>query len=186
MRRARDEGSTLPLVIGLLALCLAVVIVVVAATSLMLARMRLLSLADGAALAAAESFALADIRVDGAQLRVDLTDAAVFEAAAAHIVSAPTDGLHEVTLVSATTLDARSAEVVLAATWRPPLPIWLVPDGLAIQATSTARVVLQRRGRSQGADVRICARLPSRNHPSAPSNGMKKMSSTQRNLPPPV
>lgn len=143
--RTDDRGSTLPLVIGLLALCLAVVLVAVAATSIVLARMRLLSLADGAALAAAESFDLADIQVTAGEIRVDLSDTAVAEAVEEHLATMEVDGLQDVTIVAATTPDGRSAEVILAAIWRPPLPLWLVPEGVRIEATSTARVVLGRR-----------------------------------------
>ncbi|MDO9591011.1 MAG: pilus assembly protein TadG-related protein, partial [Microcella sp.] len=51
-----DRGSILPLIAGFGALALAVVLLVSAATSLYLDRTRLFTLADGAALAAAESF----------------------------------------------------------------------------------------------------------------------------------
>lgn len=145
-RRARvagEEGSTLPLVIGLFALCLAVVLVAVATTSLVLARMRLLSLADGAALAGAEAFALADIRVQDGALRVDLDDAAVARAAEEHLEVVAPGWLEGVVLVAADSPDGRSAVVTVAATWRPPLPVWLVPDGVRLEATSTARVVLR-------------------------------------------
>lgn len=57
-----DRGSILPLVAGFGTLALAVVLLVSAATSLYLERTRLYTLADGAALAAAESFDLASVR----------------------------------------------------------------------------------------------------------------------------
>ena len=142
-RFADDEGSTLPLVIGLVALCLAVVLVATAATSLVLARMRLVSLADGAALAAAEGFDLADLHVVDGQVRAELTDAAALEAAVAHLAAVLIDGLDEVALVAAGSDDGRSATVTVSAMWRPPIVIWLVPDGLRLEATSTARVVLR-------------------------------------------
>ena len=59
MRRLGDEdGSILPLIFGFFAIALAVVLIVTAATSLYLERSRLYTLADGAALAGADSFAL--------------------------------------------------------------------------------------------------------------------------------
>ena len=142
-RAGDEEGSTLPLVIGLFALCLAVILVAVATTSLVLARMRLLSLADGAALAGAEAFALADIRVEDGALRVDFEDAAVAQAAQAHLEAVAPAWLEDVTLVSAGAPDGRSAVVTVAATWRPLLPVWLIPAGVPLEATSTARVVLR-------------------------------------------
>ena len=61
-RRIRDEdGSTLPLIIFYAALSLALILLVVAATSLYLERKRLFTLADGASLVGAESFSLGDV-----------------------------------------------------------------------------------------------------------------------------
>ena len=143
-RGAADDGSTLPLVIGMLALCLAVVLVGAAATSLLLARMRLLSIADGAALAAAESFDLGAVRrdPDGA-VRVVLDDARVHATAAQRVAEAPHPGLDAVELVVAGSPDGRSAVVTVAAVWRPPLAIELVAPLLRVEATSTARVVFE-------------------------------------------
>jgi len=138
-----DAGSTLPLVIGLMTLCLAVVLVATAATSLVLARMRLVSLADGAALAAAEGFELADLRVVDGEVRPELSDAAALAAAQAHLAGAPVEGFDDVALISAGSADGRSATVTVSATWHPPIVVWLVPDGLRLEATSTARVVLR-------------------------------------------
>jgi len=138
-----DEGSTLPLVIGLVALCLAVVLVATAATSLVLARMRLVSLADGAALAAAEGFDLDDLRVVDGEVRVELTDADALAAATEFLAAVAVDGLDEVALLSAGSGDSRSATVTVSAMWHPPIVVWLVPDGLRLEATSTARVVLR-------------------------------------------
>ena len=61
MRRLRSEdGSTILLTIFYSALCLAIILVVVAATSLYLERKRLFTLADGASLVGAEAFTLSD------------------------------------------------------------------------------------------------------------------------------
>jgi hypothetical protein len=54
-RRHRDDGSMLILMIGLVVLSLLLVAVVVDASALFLARMHLISAADGAALAGAQS-----------------------------------------------------------------------------------------------------------------------------------
>lgn len=140
---ADDEGSTLPLVAGLLALCLAVVVVATATTSLVLTRIRLLSLADGAALAAAESFALDDIRLDGGTLTATLRQETVEAAAAAHVAAAAPDGLDGIRVVAATTPDGRSATVTVSAAWTPPLALDLIASALTLEATSTARVVIR-------------------------------------------
>lgn len=147
MRRLRagrgDDGSTLPLILVFGMIALVLVLVVAAATDLYLARKRLLTLADGAALVGAESFRLDEVRsVDGAvQPRLD--DAEVRDAVTGYLADEPADGITALHLVSATTPDTRSAAVTLAATWNPPVPIPFVPDGVPIRATATARSVIR-------------------------------------------
>ncbi|GAA2172459.1 hypothetical protein GCM10009846_10460 [Agrococcus versicolor] len=144
-RRARsllrdEEGSTLLLTIAYGALALALVVVVVAATSLLIERRRLLTLADGAALHAAEAFALSQVAFDGVQPSPRLADEAVEEAAQAWLRAAPTD-LDAVRLVAARSLDGQTAEVSVAAAWRPPIVSVLLPDGVPLDVTVTARSV---------------------------------------------
>ncbi len=143
LRHLRDDrGSILPLVAGYGALALAVVLLVSAATSLYLERKRLFTLADGAALAAAESFDLADVRLtsEGA-LRPLLDDKGVRAAAADYLEQAPAGGLTDLRLVAATTPDRLSAEVTLAAAWSPPLVSVFMPEGIPLQVTATGRSV---------------------------------------------
>ncbi|WP_052129179.1 pilus assembly protein TadG-related protein [Clavibacter michiganensis] len=144
-----DEGSILPLVIASCALGLAVILMVSAASSLYLERVRLFSLADAAALAGAESF---DVDADGGPAAAvpdhdgvalpPLTDDGVAAAAAAFLADEPTDGLHGLHLDRAVTPDGRSARVTLSTTWIPPVASLLAPDGVRIDVTSTARSVL--------------------------------------------
>ena len=137
-----DRGSILPLVAGFGALALAVVLMVSAATSLYLERTRLHTLADGAALAAAESFDLASVRptTEGA-LRPRLTVREVRAAAAEYLAQAPGSPLEQLRLVSASTPDGLSARVTLAAVWAPPVLSVLVPEGIPLQVTATSRSV---------------------------------------------
>lgn len=137
-----DRGSILPLIAGFGALALAVVLLVSAATSLYLERTRLFTLADGAALAGAESFDLASVRLtpEGV-LRPRLTDAEVAAAAADYLVQAPATRLEGLQLVSATTTDGLSARVTLAAVWAPPVLSVFVPQGIPLQVTATSRSV---------------------------------------------
>jgi uncharacterized membrane protein len=134
---ADDDGSILPLVAGFAALALLVVLVVVGATSLYLDRARLYTLADGAALAGAEAFDLADLDAEGGP---QLDPAAVGEAVDAYLAVAP-HALDDVTLLEAQSPDGRSATVRLSAMWRPPVVALLLPDGVSLEATSTARSV---------------------------------------------
>lgn len=143
LRTLRDDrGSILPLVAGYGALALAVVLLVSAATSLYLERKRLFTLADGAALAAAESFDLADVRLtpEGV-LRPLLDDTSVRDAAAEYLAQAPAGGLTDLTLIAASTPDRLSAEVTLGAAWAPPLVSVFVPEGIPLQVTATGRSV---------------------------------------------
>lgn len=139
-RVARDEeGSTLVLTIGLAALALALIIAVAAATSLLIERRRLFSVADGAALAAAEAFALEQVRFDGTSASPELADTAVDRAAADWAALAAGD-LDAVQVVGASA-DARSATVTVASSWRPPVVSLFLPEGIRLDVTSTARAV---------------------------------------------
>ncbi|WP_425844813.1 pilus assembly protein TadG-related protein [Agrococcus sp. TSP3-2-1] len=139
-RLARDEeGSTLVLAIGFAALALTLVLAVAAATSMLVERRRLFTVADGAALAAAEAFALEQVRFDGVSAAPELAGAAVQEAAAAWAAEAAGD-LDDV-LVEGASADARSATVSVSSTWRPPVVSLLLPEGIRLDVTATARAV---------------------------------------------
>lgn len=142
LRRARDDeqGSTLLLTIGYGALALALILVVVAATSLLIERRRLFSLADGAALAGAEAFTLEQVARSGEVASPELADAAVHGGAETWLNSAPTS-LEDVALVRAAALDDVTAEVTVAAMWRPPVLTLVVPEGVRLDVTVTARAV---------------------------------------------
>lgn len=141
--RARDDGSTLPLILvfGLVALVL--VLVVASATDLYLDRKRLFTLADGAALVGAESFRLDAVHRHAAGFRPDLTTGEVRSAVAGYLAGAPADGFRELRLEGASTPDGRSAAVTLSAMWEPLVPIPFVPGGIRIRTTATARSVLR-------------------------------------------
>lgn len=145
---AGDDGSILPLVIASCALGLAVILMVSAASSLYLERVRLFSLADAAALAGAESFDVdgaspAPIAVDDDGVALPpLTDDGVAATVTAFLADEPTGGIHDLHVDGATTPDGRSARVTLSATWIPPVASLFAPDGVRIDVTSTARSVL--------------------------------------------
>ncbi|MDR7234296.1 pilus assembly protein TadG-related protein [Agrococcus sp. BE272] len=134
-----DDGSTLVLTMGFAALALALILAVTAATSMLIERRRLFTVADGAALAAAEAFALEQVRFDGTAVAPELADAAVDEAAAAW-ASRAAAGLHDVR-VDGASADARSASVTVSSAWRPPVVSLFLPEGIRLDVTSTARAV---------------------------------------------
>lgn len=141
MRLTRDErGSTLLLTIFYCFLGLSIVLVVVSATTLYLERKRLFTVADGAALAAAEAWALESVQVDGDRLSIELDDTEVRRAAADYLGQAASD-LDDVELVRAASDDGRSATVTLRSVWRAPIHTELVPLAVPIEVTVTARSV---------------------------------------------
>jgi hypothetical protein len=138
---ADDEGgSTLLLTIFYCFLGLSIVLVVSSATTLYLERKRLFTVADGAALAAAEAWALDSVRIDGDSLSIQLEDAEVRRAAADFLADAASD-LDDVELVRAASDDGRSATVTLRSVWRAPIHTELVPLTVPIEVTVTARSV---------------------------------------------
>ena len=138
---ASDErGSTLLLTIFYGVLALALVFVVVSATSLYLERKRLFTLADAAALAAAESWRLEDVRVVGDRLAVDLADADVRAVASAYLDDAA-HSLRGLELVRATSADGLSATVTLRATWHAPIHSEFIPLTVPLEVTADARSV---------------------------------------------
>ncbi|MHA7986221.1 pilus assembly protein TadG-related protein [Rathayibacter sp. CAU 1779] len=140
----RDErGSTMPLVIFFAFLCLAVVLLASAATSLYLERERLFAVADGAALAGAESYDLDDVAVVDGRPRPTLRSTEVSDAVGDYLASAAARGFDELVVEQASTEDGRSATVRLSAVWHPPVVSVLVPAGLRFSVTSTARSVFR-------------------------------------------
>ncbi|MFC9559904.1 pilus assembly protein TadG-related protein [Agromyces sp. NPDC056965] len=138
---ARDEqGSTLLLTIFYCVLGLTLILVVVSATSLYLERKRLFTLADGAALAAAEAWSLDAVLVDGDRLSLELDSAEVRQAAGGYLADAVHD-LHDVELVRAASDDSQSATVTMRAVWYAPIHTDLLPLSVPIEVTATARSV---------------------------------------------
>lgn len=135
-----EEGSTLLLTMFYAFLCLVLVLLVTAATSLYLERKRLFTLADGAALAAAEAFSLGEVAVTAHGPRPTLTDRSVAEAAGEYLGHAPT-GLDAVRLEGAGTDDGLTASVTVSSAWTPPVLTVFVPGGLRLEVTTTARSV---------------------------------------------
>ncbi|MBI5161733.1 MAG: hypothetical protein HY996_10040 [Micrococcales bacterium] len=138
-----EEGSILPLIAVFTALAVALVLVVSAATSLYLERKRLYSIADGAALAGAESFPIEGGLAAGEVPRPRLTDASVAAAARGYLDIASTSRVEQLRLEGAGTDDGRTARVSLSGWWRPPVVTLFVPDGIRLQVTTTARSVFR-------------------------------------------
>jgi len=141
-RTRNDDGSILPLIAGFGTLALVVVLLVTAATSLYLERKRLLTLADGAALAGAEAFALDDLVVEGeGVVRPRLHDVAVRAAVEQYLAEAPIAGFDGLQLERAASDDSISATVELSSFWRPPVVTLFVPEGIRLDVSAVGRSV---------------------------------------------
>lgn len=140
--RLRDEeGSVLLLTIFSAVLALAVILGVMAASSLYIERKRLFTVADGAATAAAEAFSLDSVTfVDGLP-RVYLTNEQVDAEARQYLALASTTGSIPVELLRAESEDGRSATVTLAGQWNPPMVSLFFPHGMTLTVSATARTV---------------------------------------------
>lgn len=141
MKGSSDEGSTLPLTIFFGVLSLALILVVAAATSLYLERKRLFTLADGAALMGAEAFRLEDVTAANGGYRAALRSADVAAAAETYLAGIPTTEFTHLSLDDARSIDGASASVTLSADWVPPVLGAILPEGVRVEVTATARSV---------------------------------------------
>ena len=131
-----EDGSTLLLIIFYGVLATTLILLVVAATSLYLERKRLFTLADGAALAASESFIL-DTSSGTPVPLLDSSDVA--GAVDRFLAKAPHDGFEGLRVARAVAIDDIGASVTLTAYWRPPVVTLVLPAGVPIKVTADAR-----------------------------------------------
>lgn len=139
--RPSDEGSVLPLIIGLCLVLLLVASTVVGVSSVYLERHKLQALADQAASAAAQR--VENISQDpNAEAMVYLSPEGV-RASASEFLNGSGAGAHfsELSLDGQTGVDGTStAVVVLSSTAHPPLVSVVVPQGFRIHVMGSARV----------------------------------------------
>ena len=111
---------------------------VIDSTNLALARTQLQSIADGAALAAAQSITPNNATVTGGRLVIALTPATIRSAARQFVRDSAEPGVR---VSAVTTPDGRTAIVTLTRVWRAPIDSELVPLRLRLSATARARTV---------------------------------------------
>lgn len=149
-KAAQEAGQIGVLMIGYMLLALLVITVVAAASSVYLGHKRLLSAADGAALAAADTFSLAEVQgtgtAPGSAPAAVLDSAAVTAAARRYLTdSNASERISSLGIARETgTPDGRTARVVLTGVVHPPIVNFLVPDGIPVTAQSEARARLTR------------------------------------------
>ncbi|MDR6988943.1 hypothetical protein J2Y66_003451 [Paenarthrobacter nitroguajacolicus] len=137
---AREDGQIAVLFIGFVVLALLLVTVVTAVSAVYLEHKKLLSLADGAALAAADSFMVGDMGTTS-QPATPLVDERVRAAAGSYLVGSDAYTRHDHLVVAAGTgsESGGTAVVVLAAVAHPPVISFLLPEGIPLEARSVAR-----------------------------------------------
>lgn len=142
-KERQEDGHIMILLIGFVLLALLLTTVVAAASSLYLGHKRLLSLADGAALAAADTFVL-NGGSTGTAPGTLLTDHGVTSAAVAYLAEVETPkSLDGVQLTEGTgAADGRTAQVTLTGVVHPIFINFLIPEGITITVTGTARAQL--------------------------------------------
>jgi hypothetical protein len=136
-----ERGSTLLITLFYSGLCLVVILLVTATSSLYLERKRLFALADAAATVGAEAFELEDVVMTADGARVILKDSDVEASVIVYLAENPVPSLHELRIDDASTPDGSSAQVSLSAYWRPPLAGLLLPEGIRLDVTSVARSI---------------------------------------------
>lgn len=143
---ANDEGQTTVLVVGLSVICLLLAIVILAVTTVNLQARKLLSAADGATLAAADSFTIAVEEGAESGNAPVLDDSAAAEAVAGYLAAAGAHGRFEGLSVESVSVGdgGQTVDVVLTATARPPVVNWIVPQGVTVVASSSSRTALTR------------------------------------------
>ncbi|TDT82501.1 putative Flp pilus-assembly TadE/G-like protein [Arthrobacter sp. AG258] len=134
------------MIVGYVALALLVATVVIGISSVYVEHKRLLSLADGASLAAADSYTLGDVSSQGGTPSAVLSPSRVRNVAADFVERSPASQRFSGLAVAGGTgsPDGSTAVVVLTAEVHPPVVNFLIPDGIRIEATSTARSRLTR------------------------------------------
>jgi hypothetical protein len=143
---AAEGGQMIVMIIGYVMLALLVVTVVIGISSVYLEHKRLLSLADGASLAAADSYTLGEVTGPGGSPSAVLGSGRVRNVASDFVARSPASARFNGLAVTQGTgsPDGSTAVVVLSSMVHPPVVNFLVPDGIRIEATSIARSRLTR------------------------------------------
>lgn len=139
----RDEGAVGILAVGLCIILLFLTVTVVAVTSVYVEQRKLQLLADQCADAASSRISGLSSAATGQGPHPTLTAGSVAQSTQEVIAGVP-HHLDGVGIAQASTDGANTAQVTLTATAHPALVSIFVPDGVDIEAHSSARVVLTR------------------------------------------
>jgi hypothetical protein len=126
-----DRGNVLLLGAGLVAVCLLALVVMVDASAAFLQRRQLLAIADGAALAGAQSIDLPAYYENGASAATRLEPAGVPRRVRAHVTRAgAVDGL----VIDSVLSDGRQVHVALSSPLRLPFLSGLFPGRIRVES----------------------------------------------------
>ena len=133
-----ERGSVLPLVAGLFALAGVFAVAVIDSTDLALTRTELQSVADAAALAAAQDVNPATATMSDGHLTFSITRSAARRDVRSYLVASAVTGA---VIRSVTVPDGRTVVVTLSRQWRAPLDSEFIPIRLSVTATARARTL---------------------------------------------
>ena len=137
-----QRGSLLPLIGGAAIFLLAIIFGAASATSLLIERQRLSSLAEGAAVYASESFDPQNVRMSANGVVAPLTSQQVRSATLSYFSRVGSDNLDGVSLNHALTPDGRHVEVSISSLWKSPLASDFFPLSLRISVTAKSQVFI--------------------------------------------
>lgn len=139
----RERGSILPLVAGGMFLAMAMILGVSASASLLIERARLFTLADGAALSAAQGFAPRYVTRTTGGARVLMSDREAEDLVRSYLHNTgpgPLDGLR---LDAVTVVGSDVVDVTLSSLWSPPLVSEFFPAHIRIFVTAQAQTLIR-------------------------------------------
>lgn len=141
-----ERGQTMVLIIGFTLIALLLASVVAAASAVYIEHKKLLSMADGASVAAADSYTLGGTTEGSSRPAAVLTSERVRNVTESYLSRNNAYGRFDRLAVGGATgsRDSSSADVILTAVAHPPIVSFLLPDGIPIEARSTARSRLTR------------------------------------------
>ncbi|WP_309106482.1 pilus assembly protein TadG-related protein [Arthrobacter sp.] len=141
-----EAGQITVLIIGYILLALLLTSVVVAVSTVYIEHKKLLSMADGASVAAADSYTLGQMETKAGTPSAVLNGGRVQAVVMDYLTQNDAFIRFDALAVEPSTgsREGSTAVVVLSAVVHPPIVNFLVPDGIAIQAESTARARLSR------------------------------------------
>ncbi|UVJ38292.1 pilus assembly protein TadG-related protein [Arthrobacter sp. CJ23] len=134
------------LIVGFVLIALLLATVVTAVSAVYIEHKKLLSMADGASVAAADSYTLGQLEGAAGEPSALLNGERVRNVTQSYLTSNSAYSRFDRLAIAAGTgsPDNATAEVVLSAVAHPPVVSFLLPDGILIDARSTARSRLTR------------------------------------------